>query len=156
MRKKNPGSPHLHKFNFCICGSVGKRLAVKVGWWASLNWKWVCKGVMSTLLKGGCFKHWMVTLVADKLRRQWLWEIITLAIDPKLYLTTDNLNICEGVTTIIIWHLYKLATHRCSMVTIIICKIMVVIACFLIQAGVTPSSVVKDCTILVVTLPMFL
>ena len=104
----------------------------------------------------GCFKHWMVTLVADKLRRQWLWEIITLAIDPKLYLTTDNLNICEGVTTIIIWHLYKLATHRCSVVTIIICKIMVVIACFLIQAGVTPSSVVKDCTILVVTLPMFL
>ena len=31
-----------------------------------------------------------------------------------------------------------------------ICKIMVVIACSLIQAGVTPSSVVKSCKILVV------
>jgi len=23
--------------------------------------------------KIGCFNHWMVTLVADKLRWQWLW-----------------------------------------------------------------------------------
>jgi len=29
-----------------------------------------------------------------------------------------------------------------------ICKIMVVIACFLIKAGVTPSSVVTNCKIL--------
>ena len=39
-------------------------------------------------------------------------------------------------------------SHRCSVVTIIICKIMVVIACFLIQAGVTPS-VVTNCKNLV-------
>ena len=31
-----------------------------------------------------------------------------------------------------------------------ICKILVVIACFLIQASVTPSSVVTNCKILVV------
>ena len=47
---------------------------------------WFCR--FYTAKRIGCFKHWMVTLVADKLRSQWLWERVlelnTLAISAQI------------------------------------------------------------------------
>ena len=46
-----------------------------------------------------CFNHWVVTLVADKLKSQWLCEIyfrLYSNLSPNMYFTTDNpQNICE-------------------------------------------------------------
>ena len=55
----------------------------------------------------GCFNHWVVTSVADKVRRHWLWEVyfgtrgeLHKQSEPKPYLTTDNPQTSVATTTL--------------------------------------------------------
>ena len=88
----------------------------------------------------GCFKHWMVTLVAEKLRRQCIWKIYVgiranyisnLSPNHTLQLTTwtsvrESLQVHLKIMT-------KLGDSQ-MFSGYYICKIMVVIARSLIQA----------------------
>ena len=74
------------------------------------HWLWhVDKHGLSLYKKFGCYNHWVVTLVEDKVRREWLWEVyfgirgqLHKQSEPKSNLTTDNpQNTCEGVTSTI-------------------------------------------------------
>ena len=72
--------------------------------------------------------------------------------EPKSYLITDNLNICEGVTTNTLQKYDAYTSWWLSQIFsgYYVGKIIVVTACSLIQASLTPSSVVTNCKILVV------
>ena len=96
--------------------------------------------------KIGCFNHWVVTQVADKLRCQWLWAQIT-------YFTTDNLSICElvaGTTLPKMMLLIKAGDLSQSVVTTSARSWLCLHACWYKQTGVTPLSVVTNCKIMVV------
>ena len=60
----------------------------------------------STLQKMiGCFNHWVVTLVADKLRRQWLWDVYLVLeanciSNQTIPYNWQPSNICETTTTL--------------------------------------------------------
>ena len=64
----------------------------------------------------GCFNHRVVTLVADKLRRQWYWDVYFQKYD----------DFCGDSLTDVQWLLYLQDNA-------------LVIGCSLIQTGVTPS-----------------
>ena len=87
----------------------------------------------------GCFNLWMVTLVVEKLRRLWLWEVY-VGIANCISNLSPNRTLQQPEH---LWgsHYNYTSSWRLSRMfsSYYICKI---IACFLIQAGVTPSSVV--------------
>ena len=86
-----------------------------------------------------CKKGLNITLVADRLRRQWLWEVYVGCIsnlsNRTLQLTTRTCTIVRKSTT----RLQKLATLTDVQCLLYLQDHMVVVACFLIQAHVTPS-----------------
>ena len=89
----------------------------------------------------------MVTFITDSGYEKFMFLLHKQS--EQSFLTTDNQNmyICEGVTTIHFKNMMLTQagdTHRSMFSGYYICKIMVVIACFLIQADVTPFPVVTN------------
>ena len=99
--------------------------------------------------QGVVLKHRVVTLVAQAEKIVVMRSLLeancisNLSPNHTLQQIINPQNICEGVTTttlhgymILLWWL----SHRCSIVTIYICKIMVFIACSLVHADDVPLS----------------
>ena len=83
---------------------------------SNLSSYWNC-----TLQKGiGCFNHWIVTLVADRLRRHSLWEVYVGIRDCISNLSHCTLQLTTRACTLQL-HFKNMTAgdfHRCSVVTI--------------------------------------
>ena len=119
---------------------------------AILNYPTICRSasngkeawkvsIIYTANKDWLFNHWMVTLVAEKLRKQQLYEKFILVLEanyisnlsPNHTLYNWQPNICEGSRH----YTHKLLTSKlfCGYTLSQMFKIMVVIAYSLIHAG---------------------